>query len=75
MVAIRGPPVAARRSGVAPGLLVQRATYGIVQGHRSTLAPGLIERFARQYRAGRPTHSVEPPLRGWEVQCSPKNMP
>src|SRR6266567_7659183 len=38
---------------IAPGLLVQRVTYGIVQGHRSTFVPGLIERFGRQYRADR----------------------
>ena len=30
---------------IAPGLPVQRVTHGIVQGHRSALVPGLIERF------------------------------
>ena len=38
---------------IAPGLLVQRITHGIVQGHRSTFVPGLIERFGGQYRADR----------------------
>src|SRR6266567_3844511 len=38
---------------IAPGLLVQRVTHGIVQGHRSTFVPGLIEGFASQYRADR----------------------
>src|SRR5258706_6416041 len=38
---------------IAPGLLVQRVTHGIVQGHRSTFVPGLIEGFGRQYRADR----------------------
>jgi hypothetical protein len=35
------------------GLPVQCATHGIVQGHRSTFVPGLIERLVRQYRADR----------------------
>ena len=45
--------VAATRSVIAPGLLVQRVAHGLVQGHRSTFVPGLIERFGRQYRADR----------------------
>src|SRR6266567_7205629 len=51
--AIHGYPVAAAGSVIAPGLLVQRVTHGIVQGHRSTFVPGLIEGFGRQYRADR----------------------
>ena len=38
---------------IAPGLLVQRVTHGIVHRHRSTFVPGMIERFGRQYRADR----------------------
>ncbi len=40
-------------SVIAPGLPVQRVTHGIVQGHRSALVPGLIERFGGQYCADR----------------------
>src|SRR6266705_6870046 len=49
--AIHGHPVAC--SGIAPGLLVQGVTHGIVQGHRPTFVPGLIEGFGSQYRADR----------------------
>src|SRR6266404_2398558 len=38
---------------IAPGLLVQRVAHGIVQGHRSTFVPRLIECFGGQYRADR----------------------